>query len=224
LFFALEGKSASKNKAANVKANDPNWYVYWQQVAEEKEFGFGSQATVMIYDSKTEGDKKESAYYQPTGSNPWTDKIVIFDQCKQRIETFIEVLHHENGHHQSHELLPAQGGFGQYLQRSFKDDQDRDFINDEWESKGNAGYNLGFRVDPDEATVNQTWRYNWDHGWATADKIKNPPTDPYCNEEGYNASTGAGLCPRNEKEVKDKADEIKKKDWSDKSFVNKQKK
>ncbi len=99
-------------------------------------------------------------------------------------------------------------------------DSDRDFINDLWETNG-VGSTLGFKIDSATASTNEVWRGNWDHGWTNAmgwGSCTNPPPypdpGPYCNPDGYNSSTGSGLCPRNESHVDARSGAIKLKDWS----------
>jgi hypothetical protein len=74
----------------------------------------------------------------------------------------------------------------------------------------------------DSAVVvaNQVWRGNWGHGWTNATgygSCTNPPAypqNPYCNTNGINATTGSGLCPRNEDHVTNQSTAIKSNDWS----------
>ncbi len=99
-------------------------------------------------------------------------------------------------------------------------DTDRDFINDLWETNAAPGYLLGFRIDFATSSINESWRGNWDHGWTNATgygSCTNPPPypqNPYCNTNGINATTGSGLCPRNEADVRNQQTLIKSKDWS----------
>lgn len=55
--FKKDGTSASKMlNPVNFKNGDPNWYVYWQQVA--KQFGFGPQCG-MVYDPSPRGENED---------------------------------------------------------------------------------------------------------------------------------------------------------------------
>jgi hypothetical protein len=98
-------------------------------------------------------------------------------------------------------------------------DSDYDLINDLWETNG-VGKTLGFEVNSTNAVrlINQDWRGNWDHGWATSATVTNPPPDPYCNPYpgGYSAAAGYGICPRNEYDLTNSATagQIRLKDWS----------
>jgi hypothetical protein len=264
---ALAAGTISANYAA---AGNPNWYVYWQQVAnlfENDVSGkFGPQTTMIYVDEippadvygmtkmgEYSFDRLNIAAYEVVG--PARERIKVYATCSQSAETsstgadatydpgyvtptewpdvitmykntgssildFVVALHHENGHRHSYQLPPEKGGFGEGLNWSLAADQDRDLINDEWESPGGAGYELGFRVEPEaeeSRLLNVKWRSNWTHGWYSATQVKNPPPSPpgpYSNEDGYDPATGSGLTVRNEKQVNDQAPTIRKKDWS----------
>ncbi|MBM4164086.1 MAG: hypothetical protein FJ222_06565 [Lentisphaerae bacterium] len=217
---------------AYVAAGNPNWYVYWQQVANgfsgSGSGPFGPQTTKMYYNSAIVGDGGQAGDYVPTAWSPtWKDQIRIFDTNSANIVACIKTIHHENGHHQSHDLSPSQGGFGtgSGIVWTWESDRDVDFINDLWETNAAPGYLLGFRITSYTNTAavssNQVWRGNWDHGWTNATgygSCTNPPPypdpGPYCNPDGYNPDTGSGLCVRNESHVFERAEPIRLKDWS----------
>ncbi len=98
-------------------------------------------------------------------------------------------------------ITPAAGGFGPGLTWSRQSDFDVDYINDLWETNA-VGSALGFTTNnaPERVKMEQKWRGNWSHGWASSATVTNPPSDPYCNPYpgGYSATEGYGLCPRNE--------------------------
>jgi hypothetical protein len=220
------GASSFVNMPNTVSAGNPNWYVYWQQVATQFSGSaggsFGPQATYMFYDSANQGPNNTGAYHLSIDWVPYTDKIVIYDCNKSGIFDYVETIHHENGHHQCLELPANQGGWGSNISYNYAQDIDSDYINDAWEAPGGTGAALGFTIDrtPVVNTNNQTWRSNWNHGWTNAtpgsDCITNAPFSfsPYCNPNGYNQATGSGLCPRNEAEVELERTQIKAKDWS----------
>jgi hypothetical protein len=210
-----------------VAAGNPNWYVYWQQVANgfsgSGSGPFGPQTTKMFYNSSPVGSRGQAGDYVPTAwSSSWKDQITMYDTNGSGIVDCITTLHHENGHHQSKELPPSQGGFGTGtgIVWSLSSDTDRDFINDLWETNAAPGYLLGFRIDFATSSTNESWRGNWDHGWTNATgygSCTNPPPypqNPYCNTNGINATIGSGLCPRNESHVGAQQYPIRLKDWS----------
>ncbi|MBM4164980.1 MAG: hypothetical protein FJ222_11165 [Lentisphaerae bacterium] len=219
-----------------VKAGNPNWYVYWQQVANQfsKTDGswpsgnFGPQAQRMVYSNElvgTSGTTTNAAgwydgrpvYDYGSTSYLWSDEIAIFDTNKSGIFPYIHVIHHENGHRQSRQLPNSQGGWGTGLTYSHIDDLDQDQIHKTWETPGGGGYVLGFDTNSVSATTNWTWRSNWTHGWITTNEVKNPPLSPpapYTNTNGVNSVTGSGLCPRNELHVEARKWDIELKDWS----------
>jgi hypothetical protein len=186
-----------------VAAGNPNWYVYWQEVANgfSKNDGpwpsgrFGPQAQRMVYSNALYGTRgsvtNAIGLYLGLpkwiggldGSWHWYDRITIFDFNKIGIYRFIHTIHHENGHRQSNQLPPNQGGFGTSLAWSLASDRDQDLINDLWETNG-VGYALGFSTNWTTRITEAKWRGNWDHGWADASTVTNPPPypqNPYCN-------------------------------------------
>jgi hypothetical protein len=211
-----------------VSAGNPNWYVYWQQVANgfsgSGSGPFSPQTTKMVYNSSNVGSDGQAGDYVPTAWSPsWMDLITMYDTNGCGIVACIHVMHHENGHHQSKELPPSQGGFGTGtgIVWSLSSDTDRDFINDLWETNAAVGYLLGFRITSPTnyaaVVANQVWRGNWDHGWTNATgygSCTNPPASPYTNPGGYNLATGSGLCPRNEDHVTNQSTALKSNDWS----------
>jgi len=220
---ALAGGTISSNYVA---AGNPNWYVYWQQVANgfsgDGSGTFGPQATKMYYNNAIVGDRGQAGDHMPTAWYPtWKDEIRMFDTNSANIVACIKTIHHENGHHQSHELPPSQGGFGSEIARTWESDRDGDLINDLWETNAAPGYLLGFEINETTVSINQVWRGNWDHGWTNATgygSCTNPPPypdpGPYCNPGGYNPATGSGLCVRNGSHVFERAEPIRLKDWS----------
>ena len=143
-------KAAEAVLAANtlttdyVAAGNPNWYVYWQQVANP--FTFGPQAQKMVFSSaETNSSGAHGTYYgAPTGPEyTWKDNIKIYKKNERDIVFFIETIHHENGHRQSSQLPPYLGGFGAGLTWSRSSDRDGDLINDLWETNA-VGIALGF--------------------------------------------------------------------------------
>jgi hypothetical protein len=178
----------------------------------------------MVYNSSNVGSDGQAGDYVPTAWSPsWMDLITMYDTNGCGIVACIHVMHHENGHHQSKELPPSQGGFGTGtgIVWSLSSDTDRDFINDLWETNAAVGYLLGFRITSPTnyaaVVANQVWRGNWDHGWTNATgygSCTNPPASPYTNPGGYNLATGSGLCPRNEDHVTNQSTALKSNDWS----------
>jgi hypothetical protein len=223
-----------------VKAGNPNWYVYWQQVANgfSKNDGpwpsgrFGPQAQRMVYSNSLIGTSASFTNYAAwyaggpiydygSTSYLWSDEIAIFDTNKCGIYPFIRAIHHENGHRQSSQLPFSQGGWGPELAYDKAYDIGKeDYIHDTWQKSGGAGYDLGIRIAPFNAWVaytNAIWRSNWTHGWITTNEVKNPPLSPpapYTNTNGVNSTTGSGLCPRNEMHVEARKTDIELKDWS----------
>ena len=199
----------------HVIAGNPNWYTYWQLVANG--FGFGPQASSMVYSSSNVGPKGECGSYVSTKYSRYEDKITIYDVNKRAIVEAISTVHHENGHRNSRQLPPDQGGFGTGIAWSYPSDRDVDVINDLWETSA-AGSALGFTTNIASASMEEEWRGNWDHGWATAATVTNPPASPYCNPYpgGYSETSGHGLCPRNEYLVTNSvtAAAIRSQDWS----------
>jgi hypothetical protein len=214
-----------------VKAGNPNWYVYWQQVANgfSNTNGpwpsgiFGPQSQRMVYSNEMYGVSGQTTNAVGTyGGGPygpsyqWSDAITIYRWNQIGIFECITTIHHENGHRQSNQLPPNQGGFGTSLAWSLASDRDQDLINDLWETNG-VGYALGFSTNWTTRITEAKWRGNWDHGWADASTVTNPPPypqNPYCNTNGINATLGSGLCPRNEGHVEAQRIAIQAKDWS----------
>lgn len=215
--FNRTGTSAAARVAPTmptyVQVGNPNWYVYWQQVANQ--FTFGSQASSMFYDDRMVGPDGEWGSWRPFSLTPWVDIVMLFQTNKNWIVDCVTTIHHENGHRQSHQLPPNKGGFGEGLTWSFGSDRDGDLVNDLWETNV-VGSALGFTINVETYEDEYRWRGNWDHGWATTSSVKNPPAAPYCNPypDGYSETQGYGLCPRNEYNVRVRENEIKLKDWS----------
>jgi len=138
-----------------VAAGNPNWYVYWQQVANgfSKTDGswpsgkFGPQAQRMVYSNSLYGTSGTTTnavglydgrpvYDYGSTNYLWSDEIRIFDENKDDIYKYITTIHHENGHRQSDQLPNSQGGWGEGLGYSLEKDEDRDIIHDTWEEPG----------------------------------------------------------------------------------------
>jgi len=61
-------------------------------------------------------------------------------------------------------------------------------------------------------------RAAWDHGWdSLEDAAAGLAAGYYTNPDGYQNSTGRGLCRRNEDEVDNEYGNIWPKDWSHKA-------
>ena len=124
LRFERDGHAAANqnyNTLDNVVAGNPNWYVYWQQVAEG--FGFGPQ-TDMVY-MGPDPDKLGTYSFQavPDGQDwRWDEEILIYEKNRDGsgndtgIVTLVKTIAHENGHRQSKQLPNAYGGWGPNLQ------------------------------------------------------------------------------------------------------------
>ena len=222
LRFNRDGTSAADQhheQLENVAAGNPNWYVYWQQVADE--FGFGPQADVMVYNDDETGDNDPEGTHGPTGFDNGIiqTEITLYDTCKSSIFGYVKILHHENGHQQSLELPHSQGGWGPGLVWDQGHDSDWDFIHDSWKAdegeKGyeeqGHGYTLGFRI----GTNDRIRRGHWEHGWDSPEEAAAGDADGnYTNPDGYDPETARGLCRRNEDEVEEVRDEIEEHDWS----------
>ncbi|MBM4165031.1 MAG: hypothetical protein FJ222_11420 [Lentisphaerae bacterium] len=199
-----------------VSAGNPNWYVYWQQVANQ--FNFGPQ-TRMSYTNLTSATTPTEGQYLYVLGSPWVDSIRIYDANKSSVFKFTTTIHHENGHRQSMQLPADKGGWGDNLAYILANDTDRDGIRDSWETAPGHGSTLGFSVtDEDDAEareLDKKRRAAWEHGWdSLEDAALGLLGGFYTNPGGFDPSTGRGLTPRNEEHVRDNRDDIKAKDWS----------
>ncbi len=202
----------------HVNEGDPNWYVYWTQVAMEfshEESGtFGPQAAIMEYIDEVPDDNKLGEYeysarflippYDIAG-NPERERIRIFKPNNVGIVTMIKTIHHENGHRQYFQKEPHEGGWGENITYWWRNDVE---VEELW-----AG------PDATPETRNQAfqiWNENWDMVHKEFEK-NNENFDPNINNsEELDARHHAedGLCVRNENHVQDKSNQIKEKDWS----------
>lgn len=199
LFFHTTGKSASAHGGANVKNGDPNWYVYWQQLAGafsgQAGGTFGPQCAMEWNsndhpqgDPQTVGKYAYEAPPQEQGQGALLEKIILYNALKDNMVECIRTIHHENGHRQSRQLPNNQGGWGAALLYVWNSDADGDFVHD--------GFEAAIQGDPFTPGVDDSAALeNWDH-------------------DVYDPATGKGLCRRNEAEVNAKANDLKEGDWS----------
>ncbi len=216
----------------NVTAGNPNWYVYWQQVANQfsgEGSGLFGPQTSMEYnnaDHHPEDEQVLGAYVVSFGGSTWNDKIVMYKGSgANRIVDFIRLLHHENGHLHSAQLPAAKGGWGDGaggLAYNGAFDSDGDGVRDSWENSA-YGQGLGFVVSdppPDGAearALDMKRREAWDHGWDSLEEAAaGSAAGNYTNPEGHQEATGRGLCRRNEDHVNSRNGDIWPKDWSHK--------
>ena len=131
--FKKNGTGASKdNDSDHVHEGDPNWYVYWQQVA--KQFGFGPECPTMRYveDLRNADGEKKQGIYQHNGDTAgnWTEEILVGRWHEEGVEhtivTFVTTIHHENGHRQSLQEDSLHGGWEKPIKYVWTNDVDVD--------------------------------------------------------------------------------------------------
>jgi len=204
---------------AHVNANDPNWYVYWQQVAVP--FGFGPH-TAMIYSGPSPDGVTGGEYRADVRINIWDEKILLYDNLKDSIVSMLKIIHHENAHRVSYQQPHANGGWGNDLIWNRALDEDRDLVNDQWEAAGQIGNHYGFSVvnnlAPEERHDRDVLRkLAWDHGWHDLENAEQNGIDVKAINPGPfggNHPQHMGLCPRYEALVDGRSADIILNDWS----------
>ncbi len=214
------GASALHHEAMeHVNAVDPNWYVYWQQVAVQ--FGFGPHIDI-IYSGPSPNGVTGGAYSYEGGEGFWNESILLYDNLKDSIVSMLKIIHHENAHKVSFQQPHANGGWGNDLIWIADKNKDLDLINDDWESAGQIGNQYGFSVAHNIAQGNthnrdKLRKFAWDHGWHDLESseqnginVKDVNPDPI----GVNHPQYMGLCPRYEALVDGRSADIILNDWS----------
>ena len=203
--FKKEGTGASAQiSSPNVKPGDPNWYVYWHQVAES--FDFGPQCP-LVYDPSPRGDNSENeigryrgkpVYNSSTHSYQWQDTITLFDDNKSNIVECVTTIHHENGHRQSRQKPNAEGGWGPNLLWTLQLDTDWDLICDQFETnpKGML-FSIEYVIDETGAIIQDCDAILRDkNAWISLDHSQ------------------TGTCSINENVVSLRAQDLRQEDWS----------
>jgi len=249
LRFNRDGKGAADQYHArtdgcwpNVEEGNPNWYVYWQQVAGQ--VGLGPLVAMEHAPQPDDNEKVGAIYlpdmlYNPNGASTITEKIVIYPKASQAstvytesgpnsadgIQTFVTAIQHENGHAQSMRLPLPKGGWGDPtgeldFSNAWQEDTDWDRVPDSWENTAYAK-TLGFEVIVEGENDWETQRAHdvnlreaWEHGWESLDEAEENKDTTYINPAGYDPETGKGQCPRNEALTVERFQDIDSRDWS----------
>ncbi|GEM_PF-6820131 len=182
LRFFRDGKGAADQHHEDmefVEEGNPNWYVYWQQVAGEVDERFALQAEKLKY-SEDPPENARGEEWTTLGQCVSsygnrlriTSEIIMYnnivderiDRHTARIVLFVRTLHHENAHHHAIGLPIEIGGWGEEMIYLRSLDTDRDFVADSWE-RTDDGRGLGmvvFEPDPVPDGLSEDERIEWE--------------------------------------------------------------